>query len=479
MSAAAYAQSAFQQGLDAYLKGEYRQALEIWKPAAESGDKVSAFNVGVLYAQGLGVDADPVEAVRWYRRSAIAGYANAQFNLGAAYYSGEGTEVNLAQAASWWEQAADQDHPEALYNLATLYRRGKGVERDVDKAIYLFQRAASLGDARAQDALAELKAGRPASGEQAGGQAEQGQGEGEDQGEGQRPSGNKPESKAATLAPGDSVLDEDPRRWTVQVFAGVEKEAALKFARDHGLSGRLRIYEAMVDGQHWYKGVYGSYPDRAAAQDAQAELARKLPSSPWPRSFKAIQAEAVAQVAIPTAPPAQAGTGAGSGDGSGKPAEQGSDAGSESPGSGDGAGGGSLTAKRDSGGEATEAARPEKTADDVQAALRKGQRAFNAQHYADAFEAWRPLAEQGVPEAQYGIGFMYESGWGVDRDYGEAFRWYQLAAQQGHVKAEFNLGMLYRNGQGVARNDALGLYWIQSAADRGDERAVDYLKDLN
>lgn len=117
--------------------------------------------------------------------------------------------------------------------------------------------------------------------------------------------------------------------------------------------------------------------------------------------------------------------------------------------------------------------------DDGRVALRAGQRAFNAQNYAEAFEAWEPLAEQGVVDAQYGIAFMYESGWGVEKDFSKAFRWYQLAAQQGHVKSQFNLGMLYRDGKGVAQNDALGLYWIQTAADRGDERALSYLQNLN
>ncbi len=106
-------------------------------------------------------------------------------------------------------------------------------------------------------------------------------------------------------------------------------------------------------------------------------------------------------------------------------------------------------------------------------------RAFNAQNYEAAFDAWQPLAEQGVADAQYGIGFMYESGWGVEEDFSEAFRWYQLAAQQGHVRSQFNLGVLYREGKGVARNDALGLYWIQTAADGGDDRALNYLQNLN
>lgn len=471
-AAATQAQDAFQQGLDAYLDGEYQAALEHWRPAAESGDAVAAFNIGVLYAQGLGVEVDQAEAVRWYRSSAHAGYANAQFNLGAVYYNGEGTEVNLSQAVSWWERAAEQDHPEALYNLATLYRQGRGVPQDTRRAMKLFNRAASLGDARAQQALAEMGTRAAASdGGKPSGEPAAADG---DARQGSRRAG-------ASAAGGDPLADANPDHWTVQVFAGTEEQAARRFARDHGLTGSLRIYEAEIDGRTWFKGIYGSYADRGAAKAAQGRLARELPGSdPWIRSFRAIQAEAVGEALVMDAArePSTAASQAPE-QGASEPVEAAPPAGTAAP-----SGGGDAPAVADNneepagdtpGGTASTGAGTE----GGQTALRKGQKAFNAQNYDAAFESWRPLAEQGVAEAQYGVGFMYESGWGVERDYGKAFRWYQQAAQQGHVKAQYNLGMLYRNGQGVAQNDALGLYWIQTAADRGDERARDYLKELN
>jgi len=459
----ALGQNAFQLGLDAYLNGEYDAAMAHWRPAAESGDAVAAFNVGVLYAQGLGVRPDHAEAVRWYRRSAHAGYANGQFNLGAAYYSGEGTEVNIAQAVSWWGRAAAQDHPEALYNLATLYRRGEGVARDTRHAVELFNRAAALGDSRAREALTEI--GSPADG---GGDA----GTTRTDAGGAAPREPSPDDTVT----GGPLADENPAHWTVQVFAGTEEQAARRFARDHDLPG-LRIYRAEIDGKTWYKGIYGSYGDRDAAGDAKRDLAQKLPGAdPWVRSFRAIQAEAVGgtlvrQAAADSSPATQPADDAATPTtgGEGEPDEPPAVAGTTDP-----APAAAPAAGNDSSGDGGGT-----DPDGDVAALRQGQKAFNTQNYARAFEAWRPLAEKGAAEAQYGIGFMYESGWGVQRDYAEAFRWYQRAAQQGHVKAQYNLGMLYRNGQGVARNDALGLYWIQTAADRGDERAQGYLDELN
>lgn len=463
-----HAQKTFEQGLDAYLKGDYAKALELWEPAAESGDPVAAFNIGVLYAQGLGVEADPDESVRWYRQSALAGYSNAQFNLGAAYYNGEGTELNVGQAIAWWEKAAQQDHPEALYNLATLYRRGEGTQQNLKRATELFEKAVNLGDSRAQQALEVLRSEEP--------QADGGTvAEAEPASTGQA----APDEQQTTIA------REDPDRWTVQVFASVEREAAERFAEERGLTDQLRIYKAEIDGKTWYKGIYGSYPNQEAAQAAKAELEKKLPGSgPWARRLGVVQKEAVEEVTRARAAPApetETGT---------EPSRAATPL-EEVAGETEQAESGEASENEPAASAAGESAQPasvpetkqQKTAavsrSSREAGLRKGQRAFNVQNYGEAFEAWRPLAEAGVPEAQYGIGFMYESGWGVEKSFEEAFRWYQLAAQQGHVKAQFNLGMLYRNGQGVSQNDALGLYWIQTAADRGDERAIGYLKTLN
>lgn len=477
-AATAQDRSAFQEGLDAYVNGEYRAAMEHWRPVAESGDAVAAFNIGVLYAQGLGLEADPEEAVRWYRQSAHAGYANAQFNLGAAYYSGDGIEKNIPQAVSWWEKAAAQDHAEALYNLATLYRHGRGVQPDAGRARALFSKAASLGDTRARQALADM--GSPAPDSDAGGAADGGATVPDASGD-ERDQGDESGHEAAPPGRADSLGNENPDHWTVQVFAGTEEAAARRFARDHGLTDSLRIYKADIDGKTWFKGIYGSYADRAEAGATQAELARELPGSePWLRSFRAIQAEAVGEIVAGEAGDGAAAGGAPRGEPSASEASRSSAAAPENADDGGRAdeAAGSVESGR---GASTASASPSGQAQDggSHEALRAGQKAFNAQDYAAALEAWRPLAEQGVAEAQYGLGFMYESGWGVEQDYGEAFRWYHQAAQQGHVKAQYNLGMLYRNGRGVAQNDALGLYWIQTAADRGDERAENFLKESN
>lgn len=59
--------------------------------------------------------------------------------------------------------------------------------------------------------------------------------------------------------------------------------------------------------------------------------------------------------------------------------------------------------------------------------------------YAQALKEWKPLAEQGLPAAQYNLGRMYDYGYGVDQNYELAVEWYRKAAYQGYTYAQLNL----------------------------------------
>ena len=99
------------------------------------------------------------------------------------------------------------------------------------------------------------------------------------------------------------------------------------------------------------------------------------------------------------------------------------------------------------------------------------QAAHSRRDYATALRLWRPLADQGNAEAQYALGFMYDSGQGVPKNYARAAKWWRLAADQGHTFAQYNLGTLYDNGNGVPQNKAEALKWYHLAAERGNDGA--------
>ncbi len=56
--------------------------------------------------------------------------------------------------------------------------------------------------------------------------------------------------------------------------------------------------------------------------------------------------------------------------------------------------------------------------------------AYQRGDYVTAIRELRPLAEQGVAEAQFNLGNMYDKGRGVPQDYAEAVQWYRKAAEQ-------------------------------------------------
>ena len=55
--------------------------------------------------------------------------------------------------------------------------------------------------------------------------------------------------------------------------------------------------------------------------------------------------------------------------------------------------------------------------------------------FATAMREWRPLAEAGDADAQYNLGIIYGSGYGVAEDSVQAYAWFSLAAAQGNKSA--------------------------------------------
>ena len=77
-------------------------------------------SVGFGYQMGAGVATDPLAAVKWYRRGAMAGDAVAMSNLGECYRDGIGVARDLREARLWFERAAAAGDAEATAELARL-----------------------------------------------------------------------------------------------------------------------------------------------------------------------------------------------------------------------------------------------------------------------------------------------------------------------------------------------------------------------
>ncbi len=87
-----------------------------------------------------------------------------------------------------------------------------------------------------------------------------------------------------------------------------------------------------------------------------------------------------------------------------------------------------------------------------------------------AYAWYRRAADAGMPEAEFNVAVMLDSGRGVRPDLAEAAIWYARAATHGNHRAAYNLGLLYEDGQGVPQNfDLARAYFAASdlAAARG------------
>ena len=99
------------------------------------------------------------------------------------------------------------------------------------------------------------------------------------------------------------------------------------------------------------------------------------------------------------------------------------------------------------------------------------QSAFERGDYEKAASLVRPLAEQGVAEAQFMLGTMYFDGQGVPQDHAEAFKWLRRAALQGIAESQYVLGIMYDQGEGIREDDAEAVKWYRLAADQGNVNA--------
>ena len=145
----------FDEALQDYRSGAYIKAFNTFFTLAKEENAEAAFNVGLMYEKGQGVQADMTQAMQWYETSAKGGYAPAAYNL-AVLIERRGKPHASELARYWYEKAAEGKVKEAYNNLALLYLEGKGVSKDAAKAETLLKQGAASGDATAMFNLGKL-----------------------------------------------------------------------------------------------------------------------------------------------------------------------------------------------------------------------------------------------------------------------------------------------------------------------------------
>jgi len=95
---------------------------------------------------------------------------------------------------------------------------------------------------------------------------------------------------------------------------------------------------------------------------------------------------------------------------------------------------------------------------------------------AQALVWWRKAADQGVANAQYRLGEIYDNSYsnivyGVPKDSAQAVMWFRKAAEQGNTDAQISLGKMYYRGEGVPKDVTQAVAWFRKAAEQGNSDA--------
>ena len=110
-------------GTQSDLENMTRYEIATARRAAQYGDDVSAFELGMAYEIGYDVSPNCAKAAEWVRRAAEQGNAAAEYNLGLRYRDGDGVTPDAQQAANWLQKAAAQKYANANQVLASLNTR--------------------------------------------------------------------------------------------------------------------------------------------------------------------------------------------------------------------------------------------------------------------------------------------------------------------------------------------------------------------
>lgn len=139
-------------GVDAWARGEYKKAVELWRAPAVAGDADAQFNLGQAYKLGRGVPTDLGLAEEWYRKAAVQGHRQAEDNYGLALFQNN----KRSEAVKWLEKSVARGEPRAQFVLGTMLFNGDVVQKDWVRAYALIVRANSTGLPQAGNTLAQM-----------------------------------------------------------------------------------------------------------------------------------------------------------------------------------------------------------------------------------------------------------------------------------------------------------------------------------
>ena len=468
----------FNKGKDCFAQKDYKNAAEYFQKAAEEGHVDAQFNLGILYAKGLGVPKNKEDALRWLGKAASQGHAGAkkelgllkggmekieneiqhvedpeeQDDLGRAYLHGEGVEQNYEEAAKWFRKAAEQGHRAAQFNLGMRYYGGQGVEKNLTEAFKWISMAMEQG----------VEASQP--------QSILGQayffGEGTPQ---NFPEAVKWLTKASCVVISendeDGMIDVESFKqdadaqfylgWCYLTGNGVTKnikkaETFFRAAASRNETHSLRVLKAINDEGFSINNLCLQII-RTHTQNEHHEQMAILEGTKFKSNVRLI----VGSLESLPEKKYELGLKYLKGQGVKKNEKEGA----------------RFIFQAAEGGYAP--------ASNVYADLLEEGKGV-PQDLTESLTWRRKAAEQGDADAQFLIGYKHEHGEGLPQDNVKALNWYRKSAEQGYSEGQFHYGLMLYYGSGVGeKNEEEGLRWIRLAVEQGHEHAESVLEDLS
>ena len=397
---------------------DFQEAMRLFCQEAEQGNALAMYDLGRMWADGFGVEADPDAAKEWYRK-ALDAFLSAekklperkktylQYRIGKMYLAGLGTEQDYETAALWLERAAEKSHKCAQYTLAGLYAKGQGVEKDLKHAFELYHASAIQGNPYASYEMAKMFR----------------------DGTGTKKSAGQAEEHFQDAFSGFQVLEEQSHDDKLQyrlgqmLYQGIgterDEEEAVRYWQQAAKLGNVNAQYAL--GKFWLDTGTGDVQQAAAWLEKAANEGNT--------SAQYVLAKLYLEGCLGEKDVEKAGKLFQ------KAAEQGNGF----------------------------------------AAYRLGRLYLEGEEIPKDMVAavwWlTEAAEQELPFAQYTLGCLYLKGEEIPRDMAKAVAWLQKAALQGNEYVQYRLGSLYLLGEDVPQDLEEAIRWLELSADQGNQYA--------
>ena len=149
------AAQSLERGEEAFENGDFETALKEFTLVSEAGNARVQVFMGIMYDDGIGVELDKNEAVRWFKLSADQGYVFSQMIMGTLLYDGDGVEKDVEKSLEYLMKAAEQNLADAQWKIGQIYEDIDDGARSAFEAVNWYRLAADQGHAPAQSKLGE------------------------------------------------------------------------------------------------------------------------------------------------------------------------------------------------------------------------------------------------------------------------------------------------------------------------------------